>query len=307
MTGFSATDAALEGFRITRERPRALLAWTGFCFAVNVANVLITVNLPKEARDALEWLERPGEAPDGQALMSALTLLSPLLAFGLATQCVMAAAVYRILLRPDDSKFSYLRLGRDELRLMALTLIYVVLAVVAFATAQFVIVIVASLAGAFGEAAFSFVFSILELVVLAGFFYASVRLSLAPVITFYKGRLAITDSWPVTRGHFWRLLGSYVLAISCVVVVSLLAMMIFSLLASIATLSTGGSLSDLSTIFRDDETQLASYLNPLMIAYMIVGGLFTAIAYAVVAAPGAWAYRELTGQGGQGDAPAAAI
>src|SRR5688572_27799142 len=100
MTGFSATDAALEGFRITRERPRALLAWTGFCFAQNVVSVLITVNLSKEARDALESLQpNPEQAPDFASLMQALVLLSPILAFGLAVQCVMAAAVYRIILR----------------------------------------------------------------------------------------------------------------------------------------------------------------------------------------------------------------
>ena len=124
MTGFSATDAALEGFRITRDRPRALLAWTLFCFAVSVASVLITLLMPPEARDALESLQSdPSQTPTPEALLKTLTILSPVLLFGLAVQCVMAAAVYRIILRPADGKFSYLRLGRDELRLMALTMI----------------------------------------------------------------------------------------------------------------------------------------------------------------------------------------
>src|SRR5688572_2124173 len=106
MTGFSATDAALEGFRITRERPKALLAWTAFCFAVSVAGVLITVNMPAEARDALESLQSdPGQTPDVEALMEALAILSPMLIFGLAVQCIMAAAVYRIILHPADAKF----------------------------------------------------------------------------------------------------------------------------------------------------------------------------------------------------------
>jgi len=308
MTGFSATDAALEGFRITRERPKALIAWTLFCFAVNVASVLITVNLPKEARDALESLQTdPSQTPDVDALMSALMVLSPILAFGLAVQCVMAAAVYRIILTPADGKFSYLRLGKDELRLMALTLIYVVLGVMLLAVAQLAIGIVAFVASVFGQTAFAFVLSVSELFMLGLFFYVLVRMSLAPVITFDKDRLAILDSWAVTKGQFWRLLGAYVLAICCVVVISLLALMLFSMLAGIVILATGGSLAELSRIFQPDETKLTSYLNPFMIAYMVIGSIFTAIYYAVIAAPGAWAYRELTGKGDAGAAPAADI
>lgn len=306
MAGFSATDAALEGFRITRERPKALLAWTGFCFLINIANVLITVNLPKEVRDALTWLERdPSEAPDPETFVSTMTLLSPLLAFGLATQCVMAAAVYRVLLRPGDSRFHYLRLGRDELRLMVLTLLYVVLAAFAFASAQFVVVIVASLASVFGQAVFSLIFSILELLVFFGFFYAAIRLSLAPVITFDKSRLAITESWSVTRGQFWPLLGAYLLAICCWVVVALLAIVLFRLVVGIVVLSMGGSWADVAGVFPSDDAQLSAYLSPFMIAYMLVGSVFTAIAYAVIAAPGALAYRSLSS--GRGEEPAAAI
>jgi len=308
MTGFSATDAALEGFRITRERPKALLAWTLFCFAQNVVSVLITVNLPKEARDALESLQpNPEQAPDFASLMQALVLLSPILAFGLAVQCIMAAAVYRIILRPEAGPLGGLHLGKDELRLMMLTLIYLVLGVMLLAVAQLAIGIVTFLASVLGQAALAFVFSVAELFTFGLFFYLAVRMSLAPVITFDKRRLAILDSWAVTHGQFWRLLGAYILAICCVVVVSLLALMLFGMVAGIVILSMGGSTDELTRIFAPDETSLSTYLNPFMIAYMVVGSVFTAIYYAVIAAPGAWAYRELTGRGGEENAAAAAI
>lgn len=308
MTGFSATDAALEGFRITRERPKALMAWTAFCFAYNALNVLITVNLPAEVRAALNWIETdPGQAPDPQVLASALTLLSPLLVFGLAVQCVMAAAVYRIILRPGDEKFSYLRLGKDELRLMALTLIYVMLVVVFVAAGTLAVGIVAFVASFFGQSALAFVFAVAELFVLGLLFYVGVRMSLAPVVTFDRNRLAIFDSWAITEGQFWRLLGAYVLAICCMVVVSLLALTLFGMVAGIVILLTGGAWTDVTAVFNPDETKLASFLTPVMIAYMIVGSVFTAMSYAVVAAPGAWAYRELTGRGEASPAPAAEI
>lgn len=293
MTGFSATDAALEGFRITRERPKALLAWTVFCFAVSVAGVLITVSMPAEARSALEALQG-NQSPDITALMEALAILSPMLLFGLAVQCVMAAAVYRIILRPRDEKFSYLRLGKDELRLMALTLIYLVLGVMLLAAVQIAVGIIAFAASLLGQAAMMFVGSAAELFSLGVFFYVGVRMSLAPVITFDRGRLAILDSWSLTHGQFWRLLGAYLLAICCVFVVAILVMMLFLLVSMIVILAMGGSISDLTHILQPDETTLRSYLNPFMVAYMVVGSVFTAIYYAVIAAPGALAYRELT-------------
>jgi len=297
MTGFSATDAALEGFRITRERPKALLAWTLFCFAVSVVSVLITVNMPKEARDAMESLQSdPSQTPDVNALIQALAVLSPILVFGLAVQCVMAAAVYRIVLKPADEKFSYLRLGKDELRLMALTLIYLVLGVMMLAAAQIAIGVVSFIGSLLGQAVFAFVFAAAELFTLGMFFYVAVRMSLAPVITFDRERLAILDSWAMTHGQFWRLLGAYLLAICCVIVVAVLVLVLFSLVAGIVMLASGGSLADLSRVFAPDETTLRTYLNPFMIAYMLVGSVFTAIYYAVIAAPGALAYRELTGK-----------
>ena len=296
MTGFSATDAALEGFRITRERPKALFAWTAFCFAVSVAGVLITVNMPAEARAALASLQSdPSQTPDITALLEALAILSPMLLFGLAVQCIMAAAVYRIILRPGDERFSYLRLGKDELRLMALTVIYLVLGVMLLAAMQIAIGIVAFAASLLGQAAMAFVFSAAELFTFGVFVYVGVRMSLAPVITFDRGRLAILDSWTVTHGQFWRLFGAYLLAICCVFVVAILVMMLFLLISMIVMLSMGGTIADLTDIIQPDDTTLRSYLNPFMIAYMVVGSLFTAIYYAVIAAPGAMAYRELTG------------
>jgi len=292
MTGFSATDAALEGFRITRERPKALAAWTAFSFAVSLAGVLITVNMPADARRALEALKSE-QTPDPNALLQALATLSPLLLFGLAVQCMMAAAVYRIMLRPADQKYSYLRLGRDELRLMALTLIYLALGVVLIAAIQLVVFVVAMVASALGQGAMVFVGSVTELFTIGVFVYVAVRMSLAPVITFEHGKLSIFDSWALTRGQFWRLLGAYLLAICCVFVVAVLAMILFWSVSALVVLATGGSLTDLRAIQQPDETRLATYANPFMIAYMIVGSLFTAIYYAVIAAPGAYAYRAL--------------
>lgn len=292
MAGFSPTDAALEGFRIARQRPRALLACSLFVFAISLLGVFIEVNMPREAREAREALQAQ-EPLEAGALLEAMTVLSPLLLFGLLAQCVMAAAIYRILLHERRGSVRLFRLGPTELRLMALAMVLLVLVMFAFAGAVLFAVLIAALASPFGEGAMyvtgtaAWVFSLGVIV------FVLVRLSLAPVITFDRGKLAILDSWPVTQGHFWRLAGAYVLAVACIFVVAALALMIFLPVAGIVVFASGGTFADVSDIFRPPENSYASHFEPLRVAYMLVSSLFNALWYAVIAAPGAYAYKAL--------------
>jgi hypothetical protein len=291
---FSATEAGLEGFRITRENPRAFARWVFFSFAVSVLGAVVTVAMPAEVRSALDTL-RADETPDFAKLSQALIAVVPLLVMGLAIQCMMAAAVYRIILRHDDARFGYLRLGIDELRLMALTLIYVLLVMGALVGLTIAVALVVALASVGGQTLEVFVAAAAELFVLGLLVFCAVRLSLAPVATFAERRLVIFESWQLTRGYFWRLLGAYVLALACMVVVALLTLVIFTAIAGVVVLASGGQLADLQVIFAPDETSLMAYLNPGMIAYTVVGSVITALYYAVIAAPGAVAYQELHG------------
>ncbi len=292
MAGFSPSDAALEGFRLTRERPKALLAWTLFALLISVAGAVITINMPADGRAALQSLEADG-AIDPGALMQALLVLSPLLVFGLSVQCMMAAAVYRILLRPVGDRFSYLRFGGDELRLMGLTLIYLVLAVFLIAIVQLGVALLGLLASIAGEAATTFVLAVAELFSLGLLIFVGIRMSLAPVITFDRGKLAVFESWAMTRGQFWRLGGAYLLAVCCLVVLAVVTLVVFFCLSLAAMMATGGEVADLVAILRAREVTASSYASPFMIAYVLIGSLFTAMYYAVLAAPGAFAYRAL--------------
>lgn len=294
MPGFSASDAALEGFRITKENPAAFGAWVLASFGMSALGAVVTVLMPAEVRLGLQTLSAD-ETPDPRQLLDALIVVAPILTLGLAIQCIMAAAVYRLILRHDDTRFRYLRLGPDELRLIGLTLIYIVLIIallVVVSLGAAVLMAVASLAGT--GAAF-IVGGVAEIFSLGLVVYILVRLSLAPVATFAERRIAVFESWRLTRGHFWGLLGAYLLALVCIVLVGFLALAIFTGIAGIAALATGGQLSDLSAIFRPDETRFRSYFNPGLLAYMLVGSVFSALYYAVIAAPGAVAYRELHG------------
>lgn len=292
MTAISATDAALEGFRITRERPKVVMGWAVFLLITNVLGALITLVLPEEARDALAKIAAQ-EAPDPRELLDALSAVAPLLLVGLVVQRTMDAAIYRLMLRPEQSRFAYLRLGVDEMRLTVLRLIFVVLAIVYIAIVQFGIVILSFTASAFGQTASIFVASVAELVSWGVFLVLAVRLSLASVMSFDRGRLVVFASWDATRGLFWRILGIQLLALSCVAVLGILVFVIFSSVSGAVLILNGGSLADVSKIVQPDDTSARAYLNPLVMAYTLIGVLFTTIYSAVVAAPGAYIFKAL--------------
>ena len=74
-------------------------------------------------------------------------------------------------------------------------------------------------------------------------------------------------------------------------VIALLVVTIFSALVAVAV---GGDLQAVGKMFAPDQTSLTTYFSPVMIIYLLVAGWLSALYYAVVIAPAAVAYRELT-------------
>ena len=291
MTAFSATDAAFEGFRITREKPKVLLTWALFYLIVSLIMPVLMVTMGGQNLMALEAQANNPNA-DPNAALANLAALGPLYAVllpvGLAVQAILASAVYRAILRPDESGIGYLKLGEDEFRLVALTLIYFLLSVAA-------VTVIVILGGIGAGVAFSLLGSPIFGVGLGLFFlglllYVAVRLSLSPVVTFAERRISVFDSWALTKGQFWKLLGAYILAIASVVVVLLLAMVIFM---AVAAILAGGDIASVGKIFAPDLSSVAAYYTPPMIAYTVFGGFLNALYFAVLVAPAAVAYRAL--------------
>lgn len=295
MPGFSASEAALEGFRITRENPRAFGAWVGATLLVNILGPVISVMMPASVRQGLETMTA-SDTPTATQFLDALVLVAPILILGLTIQCIMAAAVYRLIFRHDDTRFGYLRLGADEFRLMGLTLIYMLLFTLLMVGVTMISAIVLALASAGGRGFSDFVGLVAWLASVGLVIFVLVRLSLAPVATFAERRLAIFESWSLTRGHFWKLLGAYALALCCIVVVGILVLVVFSAIAGAVVLMTGGQIADVGNILKPASTSLSAYFSVGLIAYTIVGSVFSALYNAVVASPGAVAYQSLHGE-----------
>ena len=197
MTVFSAVDAAFEGFRVTWEKPKTLLIWTGFFLVVNLLTPLALFGLGLNGR--MEEFEAATANPsqDPTAAMESLAALAPLYAIlipvGLVVQAMIAAAVFRLVLNPEDSQKHPVQFGREEAHLIVLTLAYTVLFTGAVVFAVLAGGTVAGVAAAAGAGPIVGILTGFGL--MGGLLYVAIRMSLGPVITFSEGRIAVFDSW----------------------------------------------------------------------------------------------------------------
>lgn len=299
---FSATDAAFEGFRLVRRNPLALVAWTLLYAVLTLTALFCLSNIigPLEAlsaqAEAMEGVDQPG-MDQVMALMSGfggiMGQVAWLMPISLVVGAMLAAAVARGVLKPSGDPFGYLRLGMDELRVMVVTFVLGMVmcfgAVLGF-VALGVLIGISKAAGGGGAAAIAGVVGGLGLICL--FVWLSVRLSLAVPITVAEKRFAFFDSFGVTRGRFWPLLGMAVIAVVMVLLVELLSSMV-SLPLGIMSGHQGWSMG----ADQDPEAVRAAFdvTNPWVIAHAVIEAIVAALTVGILYAPFAAAYRDITG------------
>jgi hypothetical protein len=301
MASFSASDAALTGFRIVREHPRALLVWIGVqlvrAFVMTTAMVqLIGPALSRLNSAGVTSTRDPAQAAAIVQQLGPFYLL--IVGFGVIYYPVVYSTMNRVVLRPGEAGFGYIRLGVDELRQIGLLLLVFLLSVAAYFALIVVMVIggvsVSLVAGGgpgatSGNLAVGLVLVLLALIALSLWIYVWVRLSLASPLTFASRRIDLFGSWRLTRGLFWPMLGSYVVAIILAMIVTLLTLAI-SLAVSAAM---GGGLAGLQGVFRPDTTSVAAYMSPARIVTVAIGAISSALVWPVLVTPAAAIYRSL--------------
>ncbi len=293
MAEFSATDAALEGFRLTRERPRTVLVWAALMLVSSLVSNGLIVAL---AGEAFAELMQGGGGGDPDETLANMRRVVPayglLLPLGILFSSVITAAIYRALLHPSEGGPGFLRFGRDELRLAgALVLVGLLLA-----GAGIAVLVVASLlglaAGAGGGGAVGGGL-VAALLILGALVFVGVRFSLALPATFAERRIRVFESWRLTKGRFWPLLGAYVLSFILAFVVLLLALMIYLAIAALVAGGIGGA----SSVFSPDFSSFTGFFSLAMIIYILVTALVSAVTTTITTAPPAAAYRDITGYG----------
>ncbi|WP_332640531.1 hypothetical protein [Brevundimonas sp.] len=298
---FSATDAAFEGFRLVRRNPLALVAWT-LLYAVLTLTALFSLSTMVGSLEAWSVQAEAMESVDQPSLDQVMALMSGfgaimaqvawLLPVSLVVGAMLGAAVARGVLNPSRDRFGYLRLGMDEVRVLVVTFVLGVImtfvAVVAF-VALGVLIGGAKAAGGGGAAAIAGVVGVLALICL--FIWLGVRLSLAVPITVAEKRFAFFDSFNLTKGRFWPLLGMAVLAFVMVMVVQLLSSIVTMPIAFASGMESWsfGSGQD-----AEDVRAALDVTNPWVIAHAVAEAIVSALTVGILYAPFAAAYRDIT-------------
>jgi hypothetical protein len=206
MSAFSPFTAAMEGFHVMRRHPKAVMMWTLVWLGALIAIGAVVASQGRAVQPA------PGGQTDALAVVARFgplaALIIPTLLF---VWVVVTSATYRAVLEPEDEKWSYLRLGQDEVRLTVVTAVAFVAAPLVVGGVGYLLLVIAN---PFFEAApgraqeIAFVGGAITGLLVV---WLMVRLSLIAVETLAENRFHLTAYWPLTRGQFWRLLIAYLI------------------------------------------------------------------------------------------------
>jgi hypothetical protein len=223
----SPVEAALEGPRMVRREPWAVAYWVGV-WAVALALIAII----RLATGALAPVQPSADGLDAFRRFGPLALVLAPTLFVLWT--MTTATVYRAVLRPGEHGWHLFKLGPDEARIAALSAVETVMLALLGGVPAYLLLV---LLNPFFEVAPGFS----RTIAIIGFIstilinaWLAVRLSLLPVQTFAARGFPVDAYWSFARGHYWKLLFSYllvVLEVFAFLAISLIAVAAFGWLA----------------------------------------------------------------------------
>ena len=296
---FQPTEAAFEGFRIVRRTPMTVVWWGVAYVAFFLVFFAVAGRGLLDIMAQAQVLEGGGE-PTWDEVRPLLIGYGNLVAMGLplamVSGAVLSAAVARSVIEPGRSAFGYMRLGMDELRVLGVSLILgFILGLVWMATCTIPIALIAT-----AQAAnLPWLWLLFPIVVLAGLaltIWLAVRLSLAIPIVIAERRFAVFDSFRMTRGRFWPLLGMVILT----VVMSLLVSLLGGIIAMPIELVTGPVTAQMAEI--EDVADILARIQaiwPWALAWLILNCVLSALQLAVMYAPFSRAYLQIKGASGE--------
>ena len=298
MQQFSATDAALAGFRAAREKPKTIGVWTLLMGVLSFAVSAVAILTFGEKLTALA--EAFADQSNPQGAMEAMSGMWPLflgsILYVLATNAVLLAGINRLVLRPHDSAGAYLRLGADELRQAAAqALLYVVLFGV-YLVGGVGAVMIGGIGAAIGGAPLGVLLGVVAFIgVLAGLVLLSVRLSFVSTLAFDTRKIDLGASWALTKGRFWPLFGAYLIAMVLAAVVYILLFVMIAAVGAIGALAAGGDLASVGDALQHEANSMSSLLSPAGVISSLLSGLTAVLLSLIVSAPAPTIYAQLRG------------
>ena len=318
MATFSVAGSAVAGFGLIGRKPLAVAVW-----ALAIALLLFLPSVGMVAAMGPQFIElievaarssAQASSPDPAVLEQVTRMQSGMMAFnliswigGTAIRALICAAIFRAVLTPADSRFAYLRIGVQEAWLTLLFLVETVLAAIAMGVGVLLVILAAAAAGfaagmgAKGDEAVG----VMTALGVGGVGYAALlgvaiwvalRLSMAAPITFAQREFRLFESWSLTAGRSWALLGVGVLL---VVMLLVFQIVVGGLLAGGGLIIAAGA-----GLFNDPQRIAAFFHQPpttwlsVLWPWILVGGLAWAILASIVmtifCAPWAAIYKALT-------------
>jgi len=300
MAEVSIGDAVGAGFHLIRRKPLTVMAWgfAGLLIAAVTFGVFGSFYVRVLSELALSGgtvnpMTSPGVLDQFRQVQGASFLVSLLGGF---VNCVIYCAVFRAVIHPEQSRFAYLRIGAAEL----FTLVLVIAGYIAFTIALIVpILIIAILVGASvaaHAAAVGAIIGILGGVALAvGLVYVLLRLSLVVPMMVSDDKFHFADAWALTKRHAGALL---LIGVALMVILLIAEMVIGLVLLAVGfgyLSSVAGGLSHLRDFFSDPPASILASVSPLLLFFALIWIPLTGCSFAIIGAPWARAYRDLSG------------
>jgi hypothetical protein len=299
LASFSPTEAAFTGFRVVREHPKAVIGWAVLQFGFSLTTTLALIGFagPSVARFQAEGFKAFSDPAAATAMLHQM-----LPAYGLIVPiCLIIyplfnAAMNRAVLRPQDDRFCYLRLGADELRQLGLILLCMVLAFAAeLALSTVALAVSATLSAVLGSVAGGLGAMVILVAGLFGVVFVAVRLSLASALTFATERVDLFGAWAVTRGHTLPILVTFFLALVTSAAAAVLGIvMIYAVIAAMS-----GGLGGLTAALSPSPSSIATFLTPPEMVFMVLMAGLNGLMLPLMLTPPAAIYQSLAIGGSQ--------
>jgi hypothetical protein len=294
MAGFSASDAALSGFRFIARHPKTIGIWTLVFLAYELLWGGALLAFAGDQLPALRALSQTSadvstawSVLPGASLVMLLGLLALLFVFSL-----LFTAAYRTFLHPHDDRFGYVRVGRDELRFAVLIVLWVVLILGGSVVVAFFGGLLAAMGGFLPQPLRALWELLVGLGGLGVFVYFLVRLCFSMPMTLEDRHVRLLESWKLTRHSFWTLLGVFLLT-AVLILVLLLLICTITAIVLVAAMAAGlprEAVNGLSSLLRTDMSSLAAYFSPTSLIAAVLNAIIVSVGIAVLTAPVAEAY-----------------
>ena len=279
MTKFSPSEAALEGFRLSREQPSSIIIWSILYFAGTIAlGLAFNVLAGPEFTRALNSSAIQKGDPAAYAHMFGrwwpafiiITMVWTLF------NSVLTGGIFRMALRPGEKGVAHLQFGKTEFRLAAVSAILGIIGLFCIFTTYVLTIILAKIAG--GPLGI-----ISGFMLFAGVIWIGLRLMLVTPMTFEEEKISLAQAWHLSKGHELSLLFMSILSIVFwIILVALLNTI------GLAFISLGGGIG---TILHPSHFRPLSALALLVSFYL--QALMSTLWVVMFTSPLAVAYREL--------------